>query len=383
MSRKSVAVLDIRSSSVTIIVGERGVNHTFVVKAKSVQPYSGYMDGEVLDQDEFSEAIYRAVTETELVCNENIRCLYVGIPGEFIRTVLKLQKLSFSRRKKITPKDITELYRKGEEKIEGCRHIRTACALFSTSDDRQIVDPIGVESVSLEGVLTYFYCVEPFAKLVGDIFAGMKISVRFLPTELAMSNYLISSETRDEYALFLDAGFLSSTIAIVRGNGMIVEKTFGVGKGHIIFHLMEKLSLPYDVAEAFLDKVNLCSGPGLASLSVASDDSAYEIKYDKLLEATKEGIDQICECVTGFLDEYAARELDFKPLFVSGDGPCEIRGALEHMSKRINRICELLSPDIPYYNKPSMSSYIALLDMACGDSEGTGFFKKIFKGLGG
>ena len=33
MSRKSVAVLDIRSSKVTMVVGERGVNHTFAFKA--------------------------------------------------------------------------------------------------------------------------------------------------------------------------------------------------------------------------------------------------------------------------------------------------------------------------------------------------------------
>ena len=32
MSRKSVAVLDVRSASVTVLIGERGVTNTFVFK---------------------------------------------------------------------------------------------------------------------------------------------------------------------------------------------------------------------------------------------------------------------------------------------------------------------------------------------------------------
>ncbi|MDE5547824.1 MAG: hypothetical protein K2J30_02375, partial [Clostridia bacterium] len=79
----------------------------------------------------------------------------------------------------------------------------------------------------------------------------------------------------------------------------------------------------------------------------------------------------------------AGRELDYKPLYVSGEGLCGIRGALEHISKRIERVCEQLAPDLPYYNKPSMSSRIALLDMACGDSRKTGVLYRLINKFGG
>ncbi|MBO5045597.1 MAG: hypothetical protein J6C93_01845 [Clostridia bacterium] len=42
MGRASVAVLDIRSSEVTVLVGERGVNHTFIFKASRTEGYDGY-----------------------------------------------------------------------------------------------------------------------------------------------------------------------------------------------------------------------------------------------------------------------------------------------------------------------------------------------------
>lgn len=83
------------------------------------------------------------------------------------------------------------------------------------------------------------------------------------------------------------------------------------------------------------------------------------------------------------MEECSAKELDFKPLYVSGEGLAEIRGALEHVSKRVSRVCEMLAPDLPYYNKPAMSSRIALTDLAYEDHRKSGFFYKLLNIFGG
>ena len=59
MSRKSVAVLDVRSSEVTVVVGERGVNHTFVFKASKTEPYDGYDESAFFDTEQLSDARQR------------------------------------------------------------------------------------------------------------------------------------------------------------------------------------------------------------------------------------------------------------------------------------------------------------------------------------
>ena len=97
----------------------------------------------------------------------------------------------------------------------------------------------------------------------------------------------------------------------------------------------------------------------------------------------EEGLDQICEGAEAFLEEFDERELDNKPLYVSGEGLEDIRGAIEHISKRLNRILEPVAPNLPYYNKPAMGSRVALLDMACGDNRKSGFLYRIFNGFGG
>ena len=42
---KQVAVLDIGSSKLELYVGERGINGTFVIRAKATNQYAGFMDG--------------------------------------------------------------------------------------------------------------------------------------------------------------------------------------------------------------------------------------------------------------------------------------------------------------------------------------------------
>lgn len=44
MNRKSVAVLDVGSSAVTVLIGERGVNNTFVFKGVHTEKYDGFAD---------------------------------------------------------------------------------------------------------------------------------------------------------------------------------------------------------------------------------------------------------------------------------------------------------------------------------------------------
>ena len=113
---------------------------------------------------------------------------------------------------------------------------------------------------------------------------------------------------------------------------------------------------------------------------VVRENSAEE---EELIEEIKDGLDELCEQVSVFLEDCAGKELDLKPIYVSGEGLDGIRGALEHMSRRLSAVCEQLSSDLPYYNKPSMSSRIALIDMACEDNRTGGIMKKSSNFFGG
>ena len=61
-----------------------------------------------------------------------------------------------------------------------------------------------------------------------------------------------------------------------------------------------------------------------------------------------------------------------------------IKGITEHIEKRIGWVTETVYPDLPFYDKPTASSKIALLNMALNDQKkNTSVWQKLLKRLGG
>lgn len=386
MANKNVAVLDVRSSEVAVFVGERGLNKTFVFKASRTESYDGYENGEFYDVGKLSGAIHRAITAVEQVCGERLRMLYVGVPGEFTKVIAKEQDIGFPKKRRVTERDLNTLFNAGKEEVKNYRFMRVSSMIYVTSDNQRVVDPVGISTAGLSGCVSYFYCAEYFCSTIEGILKDLRISTKYLPTQFAMASYVIPSETRDECALFLDAGFLSSTVSIVLGNGVMAQHTFWAGKGQIAFLIMERLGVPYDVALNLLSRCNPFAkqeGDVEEKTEIQFRGASYEYSPALLTEAVEEGLDSICEATSAFLEEFDERELDCKPLYVTGEGLYDIRGALEHVAKRLNRIVESVAPDLPYYNKPAMSSRVALCDMASDDNRKSGFFYKLFNGFGG
>ena len=67
------------------------------------------------------------------------------------------------------------------------------------------------------------------------------------------------------------------------------------------------------------------------------------------------------------------------PISITGEGIGRIKGAAEHISKRLNHLTEIVSPDLPYYDKPTFSSRIGLLHTATGDAK-KGIVRRLFGG---
>ena len=388
MAQKSVAVLDVRSSDVTVFVGERSVNRTFVFKANRTEQYSGYENGQFFTgegDNSLSLAITRAIAAVEQVCGERIRMLYVGVPGDFTKVISKSQDLGLPKKRKITERDVMQLIETGKETVKGYRFMRASSMIYVTNDQQRVIDPVGISTTGLTGCISYYYCSEYFCSAIEDILKERKISVKYLPTQFAMASYLIPSETRDECALFLDAGYLASTLCIVLGNGIIEQGSFWAGEGQIAYLIMERLNVPYEVAVSLLHRVNLCGKPAGEEEreQFIYRGNSFEYSPALLVETVEEGLDKVCEKAEAFLEEFDERELDYKPLYISGEGLAGIRGAAEHISKRLNRLLEPIVPELPYYNKPAMSSRVALLDMACDDNRKSGLMYRIFNGFGG
>ena len=170
MNRRSVAVLDVESSEVTVIIGERGVNNTFVFKGMKTEKYDGFADAEFFDSEKLSRAVSEALRCVELSCNDKIKEIYVGVPGEFLKVVTMRHMTSFPKKRRISLQDVKNLYHDGFTCGEaGYSLIKQSNVYYVTSDKRRTIDPVGMVSDSLEGYLSYFLASDRFIGTLRNI----------------------------------------------------------------------------------------------------------------------------------------------------------------------------------------------------------------------
>lgn len=372
MRKPSVAVLDVRSSEMTAVVGERGVNNTFIIKSKYSCEYDGFAEGEFLDNESFISAVCDVVKST-LNATVGIKTFYVGIPGEFSKLVTVDKVLSFQSAKKISPSDCKALVEMSapadDSKYLTVRH---SCIYYVLSDKRKVINPVGAVSDGLQGKFAFYKCNRTYIDRVMDAFSKFTSikEVRFIPSDYAEATYLVEPEQRDECAVLFDLGYISSTYSVICGNGLLYSQSFSIGIGHIAVYLMSELEIPYDVATTFLSTVNLNAKERLSTMEECMyGGELYRFSTVTLRDKIREGLDGICEAIEECRQSFGSKNIDGKPLLLTGDGVNIVRGAAEHIAGRLVKVVDITSPKVPYYDKPQFASLFSLLDTALGDAE--------------
>lgn len=371
MRTNYVAVLDIRSSELTAVVGERGVNNTFIIKSKYTCSYDGYAEGELLDYSGFVSAVSEVVRST-LASSGGIKTFYVGIPGEFLKLINTDRVLTFQSARRIHKSDVQTLSRMAAPAEEDkWRTIRHSCLYYVLSDKRKVIDPVGAVTDSIQGRFCFFKCKKAFIGCLMEAFKKFTEiqNINLIPSNFAQSIYLVEPEKRDECAVLFDLGYISSTYNVICGNGLLFSESFSVGIGHVAFYLMTELDIPYEVATTFLSTVNLNAKEKLNSVEECIfEGKTYSFSTVTLRDKIREGLDGICETIEECRQSFPGRNIDVKPLLITGEGVKIIRGATEHISGRLVKSVEVTSPKVPYYDKPQFASLFSLLDTALKDA---------------
>lgn len=371
MRKPSVAVLDIRSSEMTAVVGERGVNNTFIIKSSYTAKYDGFAEGELLDEESFVKAAQEVIKST-LCATSGIKAFFVSVPGEFLKIELSDKVLSFQNSKKINKKDIALLEEMATPPAEkGYDVIRHSCLYYVLSDKRKVIDPLGSVSDSLHGKFCFYKCNDAFIESIRLVFRtfGEIEDINLIPSVYAEAMYLIEPEKRDECAVLFDLGYISSSYTVACGNGLLFTESFSLGVGHIAAYLSSVLEIPFDVASEFTSRVNLNAKETLTGLEEFTyEGKNYSFSTMLLRDTIREGFDGICETIEECRQSFTAKNLDVKPLLITGEGVKVVRGTAEHISNRLVKGVEVVAPKVPYYDKPQFASLFSLLDVALKDN---------------
>ena len=376
------AILDFGSSKITVLIGERGVNDTINVKGFGASKYAGFGNGEWVKPEELGEAINKAITAAESNSGIKITHLYVGVPGEFTAVDCREVNVALPKRRKINDNDVLALMDAGDDFDQSVSEVINIQPIYYNLDnDRRVLQPVGVISSKLGGVLSYITAEVRFSGFIRKILADMGIaSVEYVSSVLAESLLLFDETERDNTAVLIDVGYFTTSVAVIRGDGILSLGSFSLGGAHITGDLAEALGISFTDAENLKRKVVLSIN--------ASDNDIYEIGGDngvKTLSASLVNeivihrVFVIGKMVEKCLEMCKYETPDYIPYSLTGGGISYIRGAKDVLSQKLGRNVEVVTPRLPQVNKPDMSSSWGLLDMVIKNDVPVkmSFFEKI------
>ncbi|MBQ6979487.1 MAG: pilus assembly protein PilM [Clostridia bacterium] len=368
MRKKQIAVIDVGSSKITVIIGERGVNKTFLIKARKEYTYDGFADGEFFDEANLKRILFSAAEFIGgLIRKEDAR-VFVGVPGEFTKVYVKSSQISFSYKKRVTDADVDALFDAAFVSSSAKYSLINRSAIVYELDDyRRLANPIGATSEVLKGKLSFILCDNAFLNIFKNTLKAAGIEdVECVSSALAEVMYLIDPEARDRIVMLLDVGYITSTFSLVQGDGIIYQRSFSYGGGYITAALTQKFELDFALAEELKRKVNLSAVNGKDYELIALSDNSYHNSEEARL-TVKDSLDVLCEEIEKCRENSGYNVPEYVPLLITGGGITYLRGAKEHIANRTGLNVDTVAPKVPLMDKPTESSALSLLDLTFTD----------------
>ena len=378
MLKDCVAVLSIGSSNINLIVGERGVNGTFIIRANVSADYYAFMNGEFSDIKELENVILKLLANLNKSSEiSEINKIYVGIPGEYCKTVTKNFKITFNTVKKINVKAVKTLYEIAYEDVDCEYSLAHRSAVYYAVDNVKVANPIGKKGSSLAGRLSYLLVSNNFKEVITNILKKGKVNkIRFISEDYAESQYLFKGDEKSACKIIIDVGSVTTSFAISVGDGLLFSGAIPLGGGLITAYLYDKFKCDYHIAELLKRKINLGlrENPLAEYEVVDSMGIDYSFSRDETNNMARMVIDNIAEEFDKVFSRCPLKIPSDSDTYFTGGGICYNRGAVEYLSSRIGVIPKIIKPSLPRYNKPEYSARLSLLDTALNKCEDKIFF---------
>ncbi len=369
MFKDCVAVVDIQTSHIDVVIGKKGVNNTFVFRARESVEYYTFFDGAFYDVKVLEEKLSTLfVNLTEKNQISKISTVYVGVAGEFFKLYTTNYRIAFNKSKKISIVDVKTLFDMGFEGANDCGYtLINRTAVYYAVDGIKTDCPLNKRGASLSARLTYHMVSNTFKDVIDGIMDRIGIkTVKYLPIDYCMATYLFTKEERDNCKILIDVGNVSTSISIVCQNALLYSSAFSLGGGLITAYLMDKFNCDYDVCETLKQKLNLGLRDNTLSKYIIIDKNNVDYKFDRDVanSIAKNILDKIAEQCDSELSKCTLKiPSDVETVFTGG-GICFVRGAVEYITTRLGVFSKIVTPKLPHYNSPNYSSLISLLATA-------------------
>lgn len=383
MQKKFAAILDIGSSKITALIGEQGVNNSFIIRGKGESEYAGFCDGEFLELDKLQLACGFALSKAEEQARMKIEALYVGVPAEFSFCDCVEVETSFKRKVKVNRDDLSYLYSKALNKEVMKTKTLVSCnpIWFKLDDGRKTFVFEKQKTQSIKAKVSLVYVENSFISLFNEILGQLKIeSVEYISAPLAQANNLFSAGEKQRGALVVDVGYITTSVFGVLGDGIAGLGAFSLGGGHISADLSEGFEISFSEAEMLKKEIVLSvNSKKVGNYEVNVENQVLFVPIVSANEIVRERIDMIASCIRRCFQRLSEQNLENAQLYLTGGGLSYITGSKEYLEKCLGREIQILCPNVPAFAKPELSSSISVLSEALKKQvKTTHWFSKLF-----
>ena len=385
----AISVMDIGTSKIAVLMGNRGINNTLNIVASHIEPYSGYYNGEFVEPDKLADEIASTISKAEHNAGERIKKLYVGVPADFSTCITKQFMQNFGDKLKVEESDILEIYQQANELKDNDKYVLISCSpiYFVLDDGRQVLNPIGEKTCRISGEISYVYAEKEFITNINVALRKFGISVvEYLSSTLSENMYLLSDKNRETPSIIVDCGFISTSVSITKGNGLLSLNSFSVGGGQVVSDLSECLNISYKEAEELKKQIVLSVVPQLSDgYELTRHGQVSIISMTETNEIVSARLEMICALINKCITSTQKKDLYKMPFYLTGGGICFIKGAKDYLSKYFGVNVEIISPPNLQLAKPNYSCLLGLLYSAVNQEQKhktnkfLNFFKKFTK----
>ena len=380
---KDIAVLDVNSRLISAIVGSKRAQSVFGIKSLVEKQHQGYENGEWFDKDDTVDIAKSVLLDAMKSAESRTKKLFIGVPAEFVTVVTKEVGIRLDRQRRVIDDDIDYLLKKGDDfDTDKYLTINTSAIYYSVNGDEKIYSDVrDMEATGVDACVSYMLCERSFVKTFDEVASSLGFTdVRYVATCWAECMSLLEKEQRDSVYMLIDIGYLSSSVCIAKGEGILEMKSFSMGGAHICADIYEALDVPFDMAEEAkrLVDINL----NYNDEAVLVGDGENVVYAADACEIAKNRLDVVADVISDIFKEIEEDAPSYVPVYLTGEGVASMRGAKKYLSEQLGKNIEVVTPKLPGFVKPDDCSKASLLVMADNLSKFNfgEFIKKIFNG---
>ncbi len=366
MRKKGCVILDIRSSSISVVSGVLNFKNEVIVTGHSETNYAGFCNGQFLEPDALRDVIGMQISNIEQAVGK-VRSIVVGVPSEFCACVIDQVERVYPKQIRVRKKHLYDLLGDANKKHFSDEHdiISINEISYNLEGSNGVIDPIGCTTSRISLFASFILAENSFIDLISKALYDIGINdIRFVPTPLAIGTSLIDESDRERGVVILDIDEYSVSVSAMLSYGLVALKTFMSGNGFVANDLSKVLNIPISSAKELQHKAVLSLKPRPKdTYSTFVEDSVQTFPCDKVNNIISSRIDSISDialsCIASSDIEYTA---DTK-VFITGS-LVGVIGAVEQFEKSFNKKLKLLVPSQAYFAKPYFSSALSILDYA-------------------